>query len=429
MAVALPKYLIVYFRVSSATQAREESVERQIENFERVKDQFQDHVLIEREPGVPYFVDNPFNLESIAVGTAIHEVVQHILRLPPGSVTLWISEMDRLTRANSDEVRGLLTDLLRFKKVTIYTKFGIETSSDLLMAIQSAICADDKRKGTRKCHEGKLTRIKTEGRPPTGFTPGGLEFNKRTKKWSLVEYEINIRKIALGLAIGKVMDVMPEAIAHIARLNPRGVSDAEISTVLNTHGYSMLPYYERVGRPNLQKKNPTGRFTEGMVANLLRDDNYRGQIKYFLRSPEQVNNPAFKDMSREDKTLFTIDVPRVFSDEEWLAYRAVRISRQEKAKNNAKHEYLVRGPAHCALCNNKLTARPRFMKGKWYLYYICQRRVKVDGSRCSAGRYHDAQEFDNTIWEILRGPILDDAYLEAICVCLRVLSEFYGESI
>lgn len=117
--------LAAYFRVSSLTQKNEETIHRQIENFhsawERLRGEYD---LVERfvfldqsQNENRFFVDQGYNLETWSQDTACHDLMSRCRR---GEIqAIFVSELDRLCRSRSAELRGRIKDTLEAHEVKI----------------------------------------------------------------------------------------------------------------------------------------------------------------------------------------------------------------------------------------------------------------------------------------------------------------------
>ncbi|QDK36397.1 hypothetical protein DOE51_01670 [Bdellovibrio sp. NC01] len=395
-----------YFRVSTLGQKEDDTVQRQIMTFElqwTVLSKSFD--LYERIPGGKqedqYFKDEGYNLEEWKSDTDFHRLMTLIQT--EGVDAIYVDEENRLFRARSREFRGRVLDLIEQNGVRVITKNGEVSTGSLAMEIVSAVGADDKRAMLRKCHEAKITRLTSEGRPPTGRAPFGLNWNKKEKKWELVPEEARIIRCAVGLSIGKIYDDMPDSMKGLIELSPGGVPDKEVASALTSAGFTK----------RITKRSISHGIDYSGVKAIFASDTCRGKIIFKLKKADQVGNPKFKN-GNEQRVTYEVGVPRILSDEDWENLCFKRNQRRKWARRNVQHEYLCKDLLVCSACGIPLAARPkdteRFLKREKRLvhypptlYYTCARKQKTSGFRCSANKCHSSKVIDALVWnEIVR---------------------------
>lgn len=408
--------LAPFFRNSSQAQKDEETINRQIDGFELMWERLsKDFNLFQRRPGegrkAQYFIDEAFNLETWNEETSFHELM---ILCEAGEINaIYVSEGDRLFRSRSNALRGRILDIIRENKIQIITKSGEISQSSLAMEIISAVGAEDKRAFMRKCHDAKITRLKDEKRPPTGKMPFCLHWDKREKKWSLVENEVALLRCAVGLSIGKVFDEMPQELQGVVHLNPDGLNDKQVAKELSRLGFSKQSFYKRINLSKFLIKRTNSDMNSSAIEKMFRDDNYRGFLRFSLLDSNAIGS---KHKQPSDWKTYRIEVPRVLSDEDWDQLQAKRSSRRKWAKRNQKHDYLCKDLLVCMECGIPLAARPRYIeryirsrnevvKFDPFLYYTCARKQKVSGFRCSSGKHHSVPIIDALVWDSLASMI------------------------
>ena len=411
--------LAPYFRVSSQTQKTEDTIQRQIDNFDQASDALlADYAFVPRfvsgnqsDPKTRFFIDDGYNLEQWDEATALHDLLSRCKR---GEIdAVWVSETDRLGRSRSAELRGRIQDVLRDHDIRVLTKNG-EIPLGLLFEITSSIGAADKRAFMLKLQEAKILRAEREGRPPSGKNPFGFERVKITQKWEIVKSERCVILSAIGLMIGKVFSEMPPAIVALAQAHPEGLPDPQIAEALNATGFSLEAYYRRNNYGRFLEKNPTGKIPTGFMSTLIRDDRYRGAYSVYLKDPRLVGRADSKNMDRDKKRCIIIPMPRILSDEDWTELRARRASRQVRAERNVVHDYLLKDLVICDVCGIPLSARPKWPKksdgtdrnSRPTLYYVCWRKKKINGYQCTASRCHNAPKLDALVFDEIKQIVL-----------------------
>ena len=406
-----------FFRNSSKAQKDEETIYRQIDGFNLLWPQLsKTYDLFQRKPGGAikdqYFVDEAFNLESWDETTSFHELMT---LCEEGEIdAIYVSEGDRLLRSRSDALRGRITDIVRENSIKVITPTG-EIPNGVLMNITSAFGSEDKRAFMRKCHDAKITRLKEEGRPPTGRMPFCFHWDKRDKKWSLVHDEVVLFKSAVGLSIGKIFEEMPEAVKSLVHLNPDGMTDKAVAESLSRLGFSKHPFYERINLNKLIKSRANRELNSAAIEKMFREDRYRGFLEVSMLDSDVIGSKNKKDC---DRKTFKIVVPPVLSDEEWDHLQSKRSRRRKWAVRNQKHDYLCKDILVCSECGIPLAARPRYITRYVrsrkevvelppFLYYTCARKPKVSGFRCKSGKHHSVPLIDSLVWDSFSSIIQD----------------------
>ncbi len=398
-----------FFRNSSQAQKDDDTIYRQIDVFESLWPELsKTYDLYQRHPGGSpadqYFVDEGFNLESWDKTKAFHELMT--LCEQSEVQAIYVSEGDRLFRSRSNALRGRILDILRENNVSVIAKTGEISQNSLTMEITSAIGADSKRAFIRTCHEAKISRITKEGRPPTGRVPFCFHWDKREKKWSLVESEVILFKCAVGLSIGKIFEEMNPQVKCLVQLNPDGMSDKAVAEALSTLGFSKHSFYVRTNMTKRINSCTSRDLNASSVDKMLCKDRYCGSFEVSMLEARAVGN-LNKRLS--DRKVYTIKVPRVLSDEDWNLLQLKRNRRRKWATRNQKHDYLCKDLLVCKECNIRLAARPKYVErfvkalGEMItypptLYYTCARKRKVSGFRCSSNKCHPVATIDDIVW-------------------------------
>lgn len=284
----------------------------------------------------------------------------------------------------------------------------------------ASMSAEDKRGILRKCHDGKITRLSKEGRPPTGKSPFCFQWDKEAKAWLLVPKEVEFLRSAVSLSLGKVIhSEVPDKVKTIVELNPNGMNDKTVAQTLSGLGFSKRSFHERI---KLNKKNCTGKLTSGAIEVMFREDRYRGLLEFKMVGTEFVGNLQRK--TDEQRKSFHVQVPQILTDEIWDELQEKRTARRKWAKYNQVHDYLCKDLLTCKTCGIALAARPKYTNrvlrsGKRVsydpiLYYVCARKHKYDGFRCPENKCHAVVTVDNLVWTSFESIVSNPKNLKAI---------------
>lgn len=408
--------LTPYFRVSGSAQASENTIQRQVDNFNLCKAELSKEfdIVYRFENDGLYFIDEPYNLEQWDESTAFFDLIEQIKSNKINAV--WVSETDRLFRSGSRKFLGEIRDLFEDYNVRIFSKHG-EVPPGIYLDFTSSVDSDDKKRIMRKLQEGKRVRTRLEGRPPNGRTPFGYLYDKRSHKWSLIEDEVKIIKSAAGLAIGKVFPEMPDELKLIAQQNPGGLNDVAVAKAISSVGFTKEAYFKRINLGENHPKTNRPEFNRSSIENMFRINRYCGFIEYRYKTAVQVGNRNFKKMSREQKEAYRVIVPRILDDADWDILCQKRFSRRKLSLKNQKHEYLCKDLLVCTECGVPLAARPKYPKKtskksglqaeyKAIHYYTCARKQKISGFRCTASKCHPVEIIDSLVWDQVKSILL-----------------------
>lgn len=405
----MKKKMMAYVRVSSKAQKDEDTKQRQIENFEHAwgSNLHRDFDLFEKVPGVKgharYFIDEAFNLETWDESTDFAQVMHHCETGDVGAI--FVSEPDRLFRSRSNQLRGRILDIIQNHKIEVHTKTGKMSDNAILMELMASMSAEDKRGILRKCHDGKITRLVKEGRPPTGRSPFCYRWDKGTKTWSLVPQEVEFFRSAVSLSLGRVIHRdIPDKVKAFVEMNPSGMNDKTVAETLSGLGFSKRPFHERI---KLNKPNCTGKLTSGAIEVMFRADRYRGFLEFKMVGTDFVGNLQKK--TDEQRKPYLVPVDSILDEETWQELQSKRKARRKWAKHNQTHDYLCKDLLVCKGCGVALAARPKYTMRtlrsgeiKNYgsiLYYVCARKTKHSGFRCPENKCHSVPTVDDLVWD------------------------------
>ncbi len=220
---------------------------------------------------------------------------------------LVVVDVDRLTRTDSIEERAQILGPFQRLGIDIVTPSGGRLDmrtmlGELWVTIQALGAAEENRKRAERIKAGKVRAI-AEGRKPAGPTPYGLAYDKATGQWSIDE----------------------EAAAIVREIYERvagGESCAAIADDLERRGL----------------RGPKKGWSKPAV--------YRTMHTRYTCGEWLV-----------DKHRHTVmPVPRILSDELWLAAQNALRKSKTRGLNRTMHVYLLQGLARC-VCGAKILIR------------------------------------------------------------------------
>ena len=427
-----PLKLSFYARTSTEGQRKEKTIKSQKEEFlsllqKRSIDIAGGRILLvpryagdAPEDPESHFLDDGFNLEDIRrleSGSALADLISSIKARLTNAI--YVYDIDRIFRSQSEEINGRIKDLIRRYRVTLLSESG-DFQAGMALNVLAMMGPENKRVTCSRLHDAKFDRARSEGRPPNGKSPFGYEWDRNEKNWSIVEPEAQLIRWAGALTQGLTMNDMPAPCDLLVRENPEGASDRQIAEVFNTLGYTIHNYLKRNRLKIFMQKNPLGRFKESFIASWFRDDRYCGSITYRFKETELLMHPDSTDLNRDDKRPATAMVPQILSESEWASIRTSRSKRQftHKRKRNQAHEYLLKDLLVCGLCGRRMDARPKYgssnQEAPPILYYQCSRRRIVNGPSCPQSNYHNASALEPIVWAAVKRLILEENVIGAL---------------
>lgn len=408
--------LLVYCRVSSQEQRKNETIERQLERIPvelkrlgLLKEDGGQYEIYsrsplrdERDPRKVYFVDDGFNLESIPEDTALFEAIQLI---KAGEIHgIFVDTIDRLLRSRSAEIRGRIQDLLERYEVKVLNYYG-EVPRGILLEIISAFGSEDKKAIGRKLQGGKILKTKNLGAPASGCPPYGYDWDKRKKEWRIVEDEARVLRWIVAATAGNTCMDLPESLRILVDQRPDGVPDPQLIVALKDLGINKLGFYERCNRQQYIKRNPTGEITRNWIHGLLRENHYCGIKRYFYRDPSLVGRGKI-DRAKKEEVI--VNLPPILTQAQWDAAQVARNKRARLHGKHVKHQYLLEKIAFCASCgggmsssysrNKKWVVSEKAEKAYFSRYYTCGNSGKHRPNPCASRRTHNARFVEPIVW-------------------------------
>jgi len=362
--------IAIYARVSSEKQAKEGTIESQIEalrEYAKANNLTITHECIDdgvtgttlTRPGLDYLRD------LIAEG-----LIQGVLILSP----------DRLSRTQTHQI--LLMDEFKNQNIqVIFTNQQFEDNAEgnLMLQIQAAVSEYERAKILDRTRRGRKYAVKN-GQMLGSMSPYGYRFIPKGEgkhaRWEIEPRETEIVRLIFDLYVNQRM------------------KGTQIARHLESEG--------------IQTRSGTTKWWCSVVYRILKSEAYIGNAYMYknsyiepLKSPKykkyrKVKNSAQKPRPRED----WISIPVTSSIDQHLWHVAQALLKQNAhsaRRNNNKNEYLLRGLVVCGLCGCMV---PGYVSNKSTFYSCGAKRNKNIHSKP-----HDEliqvhrQTFDAKIWQ------------------------------
>jgi hypothetical protein len=136
---------------------------------------------------------------------------------------------------------------------------------------------------------------------------------------------------------------------------------------------------------------------------------YHGQHYLFKQRTCKTGQNSREIKDNPPEAWIPVTIPAIVTREMWESAQ-LQIQRNKKlATRNNKHNYLLRGLLHCALCGRSMTAyaRPAKRKNgsdKIYYYYSCiskeSNTYAVNGTSCQCRRI-PVEDLEQAVWQCL----------------------------
>jgi len=145
------------------------------------------------------------------------------------------------------------------------------------------------------------------------------------------------------------------------------------------------------------------------ISRILTKEMYHGQHHLFKQKARKTSQNTREISNNPPELWIPVKIPAIVTREMWEAAQLQIQKNKKLATRNNKHNYLLRGLLHCALCGRSMTAYARPCKRKTgsdkvYYYYSCISKESnsyiVSGTPCLCRRI-PADDIETTIWEFL----------------------------
>jgi site-specific DNA recombinase len=175
---------------------------------------------------------------------------------------------------------------------------------------------------------------------------------------------------------------------------------------------------------DLGMPTPTGkpRWNVASVRGILRNPAYTGRAltnrtrvvpARTRKSAMLPVGPGESHAARPSEDWIAVPVPAVITEETFAQVQAKLDGNQQfAARNNTRHQYLLRALVSCGACRLSCSGRT---SAAGYRYYLCRGRTdalrRVQGQRCTA-RYTPAGQLDELVWDDLCALLTDPAHVQ-----------------
>lgn len=172
----------------------------------------------------------------------------------------------------------------------------------------------------------------------------------------------------------------------------------------------LAKYLLELGLPSPQGKP---RWSSPSLRGLLSNPSYTGTVhsgRHRLRPPRvrhsathPIGKPTWsRDAAPREEWTFVATIPALISQETFDQVQAQLVLNQQRAsRNNKAHPYLLRALVSCGVCQSACFARTT---KQGYSYYICwhaaHRRSSSPDEPCQS-RYSPATQLDHLVWQDL----------------------------
>ncbi|MBI5963984.1 MAG: recombinase family protein [Chloroflexi bacterium] len=374
--------IAIYARVSSETQAKEGTINSQIE---ALKDYAKAHDLtISHE-----CIDDGYS------GTTLERPGLDQLRdlTQSGSIEgVLILSPDRLSRNQANQII-LLEEFKKRKIQVIFTNQNFENNPEgnLMMNIQGVIAEYERAKIIDRMRRGTIHAIKkgqiNGSNPPYGYCYIPKD-NNSVGHWEINPEEARIVRYVYDLYINQ--DVKGTAIV------------------------------KRLRNENIPCRNLN--WWSGQIYSILKNEVYTG-MAYMLRhhKVESKRTPKSKQYRKNKNSTnelrpredwFGIPVPAIIDREVWnKAQELLKQNAYRARRNNNKHNYLLRGLVVCGLCGSMVSG---YVSNK-STYYSCgaKRNKNVTSKPHDEIIQVKHKPFDEKIWSGLTELLSDPENIKA----------------
>ncbi len=376
--------IAIYARVSSEKQAKDGTIDSQIEALRDYAKA--NHLTISHEcidDGVTGTTLTRPGLDNLRDLIA-EGLIQGVLILSP----------DRLSRTQAHQI--LLMD--EFKKQNIQVIFTSQQFEDnaegnLMLQIQGAVAEFERAKILDRTRRGRKHAVKN-GQMLGSMSPYGYRFapkgNGKPARWEIEPRETEIVRAIFDLYVNKRMK-----------------------------GTQIASYLESEG---IQTRSGTTKWWGSVVYRILKSEAYIGNAYMYknsyiepLKTPKskkyrKVKNSAQKPRPREE--WISIPVTPLIDQDLWNAAQALLKQNAHSARrHNNKNEYLMRGLVVCGLCGCMASG---YVSNKSTFYSCGARRNKNIHSKPHNEliQVHH-KPFDAKIWQGLTELLQDPASIQA----------------
>jgi len=374
--------IAIYARVSSETQAREGTIESQIE---ALKEYAKTHDLTI----IQEFIDNGYS------GSELNRPGLDQLRdvIQEGKIEgILILSPDRLSRKQAHQII-LMEEFKKRHIQVIFTnqQFDDSPEAQLMLQIQGSLAEYERAKILDRTRRGRNHAVKN-GQVLGGRAPYGYKFVHKTDK-TRAHWEINPQE------------------AEIVR---------RIYTLYLQEGLRGESIAYRFNEEGIPTRSGYNKWWPSVIFDILKSPTYTGTA-YMFRSihvePKQTikrrdyRKRNYSIESRPQEDWIPLSVPKIIDQQVWDAVQQqIKMNINGSKRNNSRNDYLLRGLVTCGLCGSTASGSVSNQRS----YYRCnasrsrKNTFIPHGERVSIHR----ADLDQKVWDGLVYLLDDPARLE-----------------
>ncbi|SFL73336.1 recombinase family protein [Pelosinus propionicus] len=357
----------LYVRVSTDDQARKGY---------SLKDQIaacRNHLLAIDHTGIKEYVDDGYSgeyLERPALDKLRNDLQNGIIKI------VAIYDPDRLSRNLTNQLIIAEEIEKTGAKITFVTgDYDSSPEGRLFFSMKGAISAYEKSKIRERTSRGRRAKAH-QGKIISNAHPFGYDWDKKNSMYVINEEESKTIQFIYHLCIHQ------------------GYGSRRISLELARLGI--------VGKNN----RPLSICT---VSRILTKEMYYGQHYLFKQRTCKTGQNSREVKDNPPESWIPVIIPAIVTREMWESAQLQIQQNKKLATRNNKHNYLLRGLLHCALCGRSMTAysRPAKRKNgsdKIYYYYSCiskeSNTYTANGTSCQCRRI-PVEDLEQAVWQCL----------------------------
>ena len=376
--------IAIYARVSSETQAKEGTIQSQIEVL-------REYAKTHNFTIVQEFIDDGFSgadlnrpgLDRLR-DLAQEGILEGILFLSP----------DRLSRKQAHQII-LMEEFQKRKVQVLFTsqQFGDSPEDRLMLQIQGSISEFERAKIADRTRRGKKYAVK-KGQVLGINAPYGYRFVRKTDK-TLAHWEVDPQEAEI---VRKIYDLyLKEGLKGTAiakRLEEEGIPSRS----------SYKKWWSRLIYSVLKNKTYTG------IAQMYKTRSI--EPKKSLKVNQYRHNLKSSKEKRPEEDWIAIPVVPIIDNHTWeAAQERLKQNAKQSKRNNRTNEYLLRGLVVCGLCGSNA---PGYVSNK-STYYSCgaKRNRNITTKPHDERIAIDRHELDQKVWDGMVNLLDDPENLEA----------------
>lgn len=363
----------IYARVSTSRQARDQSIEQQVE---RLKSHTQQEGWTLEEERV--YLDEGYS------GASLNRPGLDALRDAAAMTefdVLLVAAPDRLARKYVHQV--LLIEELQGRGCRVEfveRPMSQDPNDQLLLQIRGAVAEYERTLIAERMRRGRLAKLRAGQLLPWMRVPFGYRTDPERPRdpagLRVEEYEAAIvrQTFAWYLEHGATLGGIARRLTDGGILTPTGKSGRSRGTV---RGILRNPAYVGVANGNTTRQVPAKA----------------------RRSPLLPVGPGVTNGRRPREEWIPVTVPAIVSQDTFeMVVEKLSHNRKCSPRNNKSHSYLLRTLVSCGACKQGSNARTTW-DGR--SYYVCRGRSSVVSEQRCRTRFAPATQLDELVWEDL----------------------------